>query len=183
MTLYYICHIFSGINLNVIEMRKLLILLLMALGIQFSMMAEKHFDLGFTTSISYADYFSLALEPTIGYEFSDIFAMGTGIGMGYNSNADASFWLMEPFLRFTPCHSDFFFFDLKADAAWGWAFGEEDNFLLFRCGLIPSLRFRVSDHWDISADIGMFGVQENWNRSWVPQVGIGSLGVWATYRF
>ncbi|MBO7608278.1 MAG: hypothetical protein J6T28_11795 [Paludibacteraceae bacterium] len=62
-------------------MRKLLIVLLMALGTQISTMAEKHFDLGFTTSISYTDYFSLSLEPTIGYEFSDVFAMGTGIGI------------------------------------------------------------------------------------------------------
>lgn len=164
-------------------MKKLSIILILTLGVHLSSLAEKHFDLGFTTSISYTDYFTLALEPTIGYEFNDFFAMGTGIGMGYNSQADKSFGMVEPFLRFTPLHNDFFFLDLKTDACWGWTLGEENVFLMFRFGLNPSLRFRVSEHWDISTDIGVFGVQENWDRSWIPYIGIGSLGVWATYRF
>lgn len=71
-----VCNL-HGLIKNAIEMKRLSIILLLTLGVHLSAMSEKHFDLGFTTSISYTDYFTLALEPTIGYEFNDFFAMGT----------------------------------------------------------------------------------------------------------
>ena len=47
-------------------MRKLSILLIVMVSCHFSVIAEKHFDLGFTGAITYTDYFSASVEPTVG---------------------------------------------------------------------------------------------------------------------
>mgnify|MGYP003370506699 CR=1 FL=1 len=165
-------------------MRKLSILLIVMVSCHFSVIAEKHFDLGFTGAITYTDYFSASVEPTVGLEFNDFIAVGTGLGAGYNSEVVNIFMIAEPFVRFTPYHNDFFFLDLRLNSAWAWLpSGEEDKFLMAQHGLIPALRFRLSEHWDITADAGIFGVQEYIDRTWSPAIGIKSFGLWATYRF
>lgn len=165
-------------------MKKIILFLVVVLA-SLSVHSEKRFCLGWTGTIQYSDNFGFTMEPTIGIEFNDRWALGTGVGGGMSrvGEENIGFFLVEPYLRGTVWHNELLFIDLKADAGWGWAPSMIDKkLLMFQGGVIPSLRFRLSEHWDFSADVGMFGIRKS-NEETKPLIGISSCGVWATYRF
>lgn len=163
---------------------KKILLFIAVVFVSLSAHSEKKFCLGWTGSIQYTDYLGVSIEPTIGIEFNEYLALGTGVGGGliHNNNGNYGVFLVEPFLRGTVWHNELLYVDLKAEAGWSWAPSLDNSLLLFQGGLIPSLRFRISEHWDFSADVGMFGARSN-GEEFTPLIGITSFGVWATYRF
>jgi hypothetical protein len=141
--------------------------------------AQNRWFVGGTAAISYTDYFYLAIEPQFGYEFTDRWALGAGIGFGL---ADVDIYgVAEPYVRFCAWHNDRIFIDLKATGALGF----NDELIICQLGIRPSLRFRINDHWDIAADIGLFGAAYTAIDGWMPAVGINaaSAGLWFAYRF
>jgi len=144
---------------------------------------ERASFIGGTCAIGYDVRFQFAFEPIIGYEFSDRFAMGAGFGVivAADYSATAAMGIAEPFLRFCAWHNDLVFIDFKATAAFG--FTRELD--LCQVGVRPSLRFRIHEHCDIAADIGLFGAQYTIADGWRPAIGITatSAGIWVAYRF
>ncbi len=145
--------------------------------------AQRTFFVGGTAEISYAGQFNLGLEPQVGYEITDRWAVGTGIGLTLASSGGytAVLGVAEPFIRFCAWHNDRFFVDLKAIG--GFIF--DDELEICQVGLRPSLRFRINDHWDMSADIGLLGAQYVNYVGWTPAFGLSSAsaGLWFAYRF
>lgn len=145
--------------------------------------AQKTWFVGGQAGIGYVDSFNFAIEPQVGYEFTDRWAVGTGLGFnlvsssGYNSIIG----VFEPFVRFCAWHNEIVFIDLKATAGLGF-----DNQLeLCQIGIRPSLRFRLNEHWDMSADLGLFGTQYTYYGGWTPAFGVSatSASLWVAYRF
>ena len=149
--------------------------------------AQKTWFVGGTASIGYVDNFTFSFEPQFGYEITDRWAIGTGIGLAlvsdnygyYNSTTVGG--IAEPFVRLCAWHDERLFFDLKATAGFGFI----DELILCQVGIRPSLRFRINEHFDISADLGLFGAQYTYQVGWQPAFGITatSAGVWLAYRF
>lgn len=160
--------------------RKLFVLILTSF-LCVSAFSQKRLFLGGTANISYQTNFQFAIEPVIGYEFTDRWAIGSGIGVALvaNSGGVETMGLAEPFVRFTAWHNELFFFDLKATAG----FGFKKELLLAQIGIRPSFRFRINEHWDMSADVGLFGV--TYDDKWRPAFGVGSTSacLWFAYRF
>lgn len=163
-------------------MKKILIFVLLSFSVSISS-AQKTWFIGGTASIGYLNYFNFALEPQFGYEFTDRFAIGTGIGLTVTADDYYTdvIGIAEPFLRFCLWHNDRIFIDLKATGG----FGFTDELVLCQVGIRPSLRFRINDHWDISADIGLLGAQYTYSVGWRPAFGITatSAGLCFAYRF
>ena len=149
--------------------------------------AQKTWFVGGTTSIGYVDNFTFSFEPQFGYEITDRWAIGTGVGLtlvsdNYNYYTTTTVvGIAEPFVRLCACHNERLFFDLKATAGLGFT----DELILCQIGIRPSLRFRINEHFDISADLGLFGAQYTYSIGWQPAFGITatSAGVWFAYRF
>lgn len=139
---------------------------------------QKSCFIGGTGQICYAGAFSLTLIPQLGYEFNDRFAVGAGIGVRVITDAYVN-GIFEPFMRVTAWHNDLFYLDFKGVARLFWGSSIET----LQVGLRPSLRFRINDHWDLSADIGLLGVQ--YSGDWGINVGITGtdVGIWGSYRF
>lgn len=145
--------------------------------------AQKTWFVGGTASIGYVNNFTFALEPQFGYEFNDRFAIGTGVGF---TLVDDEYYtdivgIAEPFFRFCAWHNERVFIDLKATAG----FGFTDELDLCQIGIRPSLRFRINDHWDMAADLGLLGAQYTYSDGWRPAFGISavSASLWFAYRF
>ena len=143
--------------------------------------AQGHWFTGGSANIGFRNYFVASGEVWVGYEFNDRWAIGTGIGFGVVANSDAKvFSVIEPYGRFNAWNNNLVYFDIKAKAG----FGLNDELIACQIGLTPSLRFRINEHWDVSADIGLFGAQYT-HEKWSPAVGISgtNTGLWIAYRF
>lgn len=162
-------------------MKKTIVFVLMSFATFFTS-AQNNWFVGGTGSIGYMNNFTFTLEPQFGYEFSDRFAMGTGIGLAMADNGNTVvIGIAEPFLRFCIWHNERIFIDLKATGGLGFT----DELLLCQVGIRPCLRFRVNEHWDISADMGLLGAQYTYSDGWRPSFGLSatSVGLWFAYRF
>ncbi len=167
---------------NILFMKRSLLFLFFFLTF-FTCSAQKSWFIGGTANISYVNSFSFAVEPQFGYEINDRLAIGTGVGLLLESdyNYNILFGVAEPFIRFCAWHNERFFLDLKLTAG----FGFTDILHLCQVGVRPSFRFRLSDHWDMSADIGLFGAQYTYSEGWRPAFGIqaANASLWFAYRF
>ena len=162
-------------------MKKIFLLVSLLLTINASP-AQKTWFVSGTTIISYLDNFTFGIEPQFGCELSERWAIGTGVGFTLVTD-DLTYVLgiAEPYIRFCAWHNERVFFDLKATAG----FGFDKVLELCQVGIRPSLRFRLNEHWDMSADLGLFGAQFNYYEGWRPAFGINaaSAGLWFAYRF
>ena len=103
-------------------MKKTFVFVLMSFATFFTS-AQKTWFVGGTGSIGYMNNFTFTLEPQFGYEFSDRFAMGTGIGLAMADNGNTVvIGIAEPFLRFCVWHNERIFIDLKATGGLGFAY-------------------------------------------------------------
>lgn len=138
--------------------------------------------LGGTALMGYSDKFEFSLEPQFGFEFTDRWAIGTGVGMSMAGVGDYNVFMgvVEPFVRFTAWHNELVHIDIKAVSG----FGFNDELIMSQVGLVPSLRFCIDDHWAVAADFGLFGAQCILGE-WNPAIGINcaSAGLWFSYRF
>lgn len=146
---------------------------------------QSAFFLGATGMVGYSDYFTMAIEPILGYEFNDWCAIGTGIGfvVAAEGNESSLSGVAEPFLRFTAWHNELVYIDFKVTAGLGFT----NRLYMAQVGIRPSLRFRLSPHCDLAADIGLFGAQyqPKDKRAWKPAIGITATaaGISCVYRF
>ena len=161
-------------------MKKIILVILLTCA-TFNVFAQKTWFVGGTGLISYSnDTFSLGIEPEVGYEFTDWFAVGAGTGFVFSYDGDGIILgIAETFARFTPWHNDLVYIDLKVggDLAFDSLIESAD------IGIRPGVRFRINDHWEVSADLGLFGA--SYTGYWTPSFGItgGAAGIWCAYRF
>lgn len=143
-------------------MKKILTLLF----VLCAMTAKAQVFVGGTSAIGYAnENFHLGLIPEIGYEFSEKWAAGAGLGFTLvagdgNTTAVGN---VEPFVRYTPWQSDRLAFDIKAVGDMEF----HDGLCASDLGLRPSFRFFLNKNWDFNADFGLFGARYNGNE-WKP---------------
>lgn len=125
------------------------------------MMIGGEFGIGYLS-----DCFAVQLQPKIGYQFNDKWAVGAGGGFCYSENS--SMGLLGAYVRYNIWHNERFFFDLKAVSN----FGISESELAFSdVGLAPSFRFKVNNHVEFAANIGFVGAQYI-DQEWTPGVGL-----------
>lgn len=126
----------------------------------------------------YNQNFQLALKPSAGYEFNDRWAVGVGLGMGMVSSDVYGY--AQPYVRFNCWNNKRVFIDIKGS-------GEvlfKSKLKAAQIGLVPSVRFKINDHFQVYGDVGFAGA-EYYDGDWGPSFGVGSLGIGAgfIYRF
>ena len=163
-------------------MKKIIIIVILSFA-TFVTSAQGTWFVGGTASIGYINYFTFSIEPQFGFELNDRLAIGTGVGLTLVDDEYCTdvVGIVEPFFRFCVWHNERFFIDLKATSGLGFT----DELLLCQVGIRPSLRFRINEHWDMSADLGLLGAQYTYSDGWRPAFGISavSAGLWFAYRF
>ena len=162
-------------------MKKCLFIALLVMA-AMNVCAQNRWFVGATGSIGYVNSFTFGFEPQVGYEFTDRWAIGTGIGMSLSSSSGTTVVLgvAEPFVRFCAWHKDLFYIDISATG--GFVF--DDRLMVCQVGLRPGIRFRLNDHWDVAASLGLFGAQYVPGR-WSPAFGLSasSVGLYFNYLF
>lgn len=147
-----------------------------------SISAQNRWFVGATGTIGYVENFTFGIEPQVGYEFTDRWAVGTGLGMSLSSGYGTTVVLgvAEPFVRFCAWHNDLIFIDISAVGS----FAFDDELEVCQIGLRPGLRFRINDHWDVAANLGLFGAQYTPDH-WSPAFGLSasSVELYFNYRF
>ena len=138
--------------------------------------------IGGSLTAAYHEIFRLDTHFFGGYEFNDKWAIGGGLGLdiaAYDEDAAIGAFLGAN-VRFTPWHNNFLFTDIKFRTETIINEGIETADV----GLCGSLRFRVSDHFDIFTDFVCLGARYE-NDDFSPLIGIlgngCTLGV--HYRF
>ena len=164
-------------------MKKILLFVLL-LSASIASNAQSGWFLGGSAGIGYRDYFTISGEVKIGYEFTDWFALGTGLGAVFFWGRDNFFavtGIAEPFARFCVWHNESVFFDVHVLG--GIEFTDELQFC--QVGLRPSIRFRVSDNIDMAADLVVLGAQYIPEQGWRPSLSLSSLngGLRMCYHF
>lgn len=146
--------------------------------------AQSGWFVGGSAGIGIRNYFSVSAEVKVGYEFTDWFALGSGLGAVIFVGRDDFFavtGIAEPFARFCVWHNDNIFIDLHVLG--GIEFTDELQFC--QVGVRPSLRFRVSDNIDMAADLIVLGAQYIPESGWRPSLSFSSLngGLRLCYHF
>lgn len=162
-------------------MRKIAILLVLLVSCSFAGKAQTGI-IGGGLTLFYSNGFLYQATLHGGYEFNDKIATTAMIGIGAAAEGNGSYVVGETgiYFRFTAWHNDVFFLDFKP--AFEMAF--RDYISVMDIGIVPSLRFRTSPHWEIFTDIGAFGARYN-EGVWRPRLGITNItaAVGVNYRF
>jgi len=146
--------------------------------------AQSGWFVGGSAGIGIRNYFTVSGEVKVGYEFTDWFALGSGLGAVVFVGRDNFFTvtgIAEPFARFCVWHNDNIYIDLHVLG--GIEFTDELQFC--QVGVRPSLRFRVSENIDMSADFVVLGAQYIPESGWRPSLSFSSLngGLRLCYHF
>ena len=151
-------------------MKKLLISFFVLAACALSAKAQSGF-VGGSLTLFMSDHFMSQVTAHGGYEFSDRLAAYAGVGFAavYEGEWGAA-GSSELVLRWTPWHGNVLYLDLKPRVAMAFT----SSIDIVDVGIIPSLRFRVSPHWDIFADFGSLGARYYYG-TWVPFVGVTSV--------
>ena len=150
-------------------MKKILMVMLVLSGM--SVKANAQWFVAGGANFGYIkDNFQFALKPSAGYEFSERWAVGLGLGMEVVS--DNVFGYVEPYVRFNCWNNDKVFLDLKARGEFLFRSSIDGG----QVGLTPSLRYKINDHWQIYGDAGLFGM-ERLGGKWRPAMCIASIGI------
>jgi hypothetical protein len=163
-------------------MKKILFILILSLAC-LKVSAQTPY-IGGSVTLVYSD--GLASDNNFhgGYEFNEKWAVGGTVGLNlvsYNNTTVAGGFVGIN-VRYTPWHNDVLYTDIKwrTEALLRDAIGVEAADL----GFVGSLRFRVSDHFDIYTDFLPVGVRYSGGDTF-PMIGIlcsgCSLGL--LYRF
>lgn len=116
------------------------------------------------------DSFQMELLPSAGYEINDRWAVACGLGLGVTGGW--AYGIIDPYARFNCWNNKRFFVDAKAESEIWFGHGNSSA----NIGFVPSLRCVVKDHWQVSADVGLIGVQ-CFNDEWHPAFGFTSANV------
>ena len=166
-----------------IVMKKTVIFVLL-LSASFASKAQSGWFVGGSAGIGIRNYFTVSAEVRVGYEFTDWFALGSGLGAVVFMGRDDFFavtGIAEPFARFCVWHNESIYLDLHVLG--GIEFTDELRFC--QVGVRPSIRFRVSDNVDVAADLIVLGAQYIPESGWRPSLSFSSLngGVRLAYHF
>ena len=140
---------------------------------------------GGSLTLAYADHFTFNQHFFGGYEFNDKWAVGGGLGLDvstYGNGHGVVGGFMGAYVRFTPWHNNLLYTDIK----WRTELLLQDSVGVSGAdiGFVGSLRFRVTNHFDVFADFLPVGVRYSGGDTY-PLIGIlgngCSLGV--HYRF
>lgn len=143
---------------------KKMVMMMLALASMSMEMNAQWFVSGSAAFGYLSDRFQMDLRPSAGYEFTDQWAAGIGLGMGVQGRD--VFGVFDPFVRFNCWNNKKLFIDVKAEAK---VFvGSEWN--VANIGFVPSLRYAVNNHWQVAGDFGLIGVQDN-DGNWSPAFG------------
>ena len=149
-------------------MKKIFLLMLVLTG--FCSNASAQFFVTGTAGLGYRnESFSMTLLPGCGYEFNDRWAVGTGLGL-FLADEEAR-GVVNPYVRFNCWNNSRLFFDLKATSEI--VFGDGTNTFV---GLRPSMRYAFSDHLQLSADVGLLGLDID-NGATSAAVGFATSGI------
>ena len=105
---------------------------------------------GGSAGVAYVGDFSAAIKTFAGYEFSQKFAVGGGLSAQYVDDGNPLV-MVDAFARYNCWNNSHLFFDLTGKGSL-----ELDHGCI-EVGVVPSIRYRFSDHWDASADLGLIG--------------------------
>ena len=135
-------------------MKKIVMMLLVLASMSVKVNAQ--WFVGGSGGIGYfGNHFGLELAPMAGYEINSRWAVGLGLGGGVSLSDDGSsgYGILNPYARFNCWNNGKLFVDVK---------GEFDmrlnSDLITKIGFTPSLRYAISDHWQLSADVGLVGI-------------------------
>jgi len=158
-------------------MKKIVMMMLVLASISVKVNAQWY--VSGTAALGYFnDRFQMDLRPSAGYEFTDRWAAGFGIGMGVQSRD--VFGTFVPFVRFNCWNNEKFYIDVKAEAkVWVGAGWNAANI-----GFVPSVRYAFNDNWQVAGDFGLFGLQDV-NGDWSPALGFTATGaeISVIYKF
>lgn len=134
---------------------KKLFLILGLVALTRSVSAQSYFvtaggSFGFNDEVK-----SSGLELKAGKELNDTWALGVGGGVSTRHYDDSDISVTgssQVFMRFTAWHNEKFFTDLKLFNTWSYFKGGSSWQLSF----VPSLRYRLTDHFDISTNVAAF---------------------------
>lgn len=156
--------------------KKILFILAVVL---FCTKANAQWFVGGALGVGYSDErFTMEIKPSAGYEFNDRWAVGLGVGMmASNSHFYGG---LNPYLRLNCWNNEKFFIDLKAQSdIW---FNSYTSYV--QIGLTPSLRYAITESWQLSGDIGFIGVQSD-DGNWSPAFSLKTTNAEITliYKF
>ena len=164
-------------------MKKILLFVLL-LSASIASKAQSGWFVGGSAGIGFRNYFALSGEVRVGYEFTDWFALGSGLGAVVIWGRDNFFevtGIAEPFARFCVWHNESIYLDLHVLG--GIEFTDELQFC--QVGVRPSIRFRVSENVDMAADLIVLGAQYIPNQGWSPSLSFSTMsgGIRLCYHF
>lgn len=142
-------------------MKRLFLLFSLVAGLSTACRAQLYVE--GTGGIGYNEYFRFMAKPGVGYQISDRWALGVGVGLGFfDANA---FGVVDPYLRFNCWNNGRIYVDAKARGEMWFRRGLD----VASVGIQPSLRYRVNPHWQVSAGVGLIGANYN-GVDWDPVV-------------
>lgn len=159
-------------------MKKLSLLLVLALSLPIMGKAQNGFFIGGKLTLFYVDGFVYENSIHGGYEFNDKTAVMAMAGIAaFDSGALGEVGL---YARLTAWHNDFVFIDFKPSVELVYS----DAIDAADIGIVPSVRFRVAPKWDVFADVGALGARYL-GGEWTPRIGINTVdaSVGINYRF
>ena len=164
-------------------MKKILLFVLL-LSASIASTAQSGWFVGGSAGIGYRNYFVISGEVRVGYEFTDWFALGSGLGAVICAGKDGFFdvtGIAEPFARFCVWHNESVYLDLHVLG--GIEFTDELHYC--QVGLRPSIRFRVSENIDMAADLVVLGAQYLPEQGWSPSLSFSTMsgGLRLCYHF
>ena len=163
-------------------MKKIVMMLLVLASMSVKVNAQ--WFVGGTGGVGYfGDHFGLEVAPMAGYEFNDRWAVGLGVGAGFGChNGDSwGYGIINPYGRFNCWNNEKLFIDVKGMVD---ARIRDNGGSVTSVGFVPSLRFAINEKWQMSADLGLVGVQIG-NDDVDPVFGFTgtSVGLSVIYKF
>lgn len=122
------------------------------------------------------EYCEMAVAPEIGYEFNEKWALGAKVKF---ESFEGEFFLSgDPYIRYNLWNNERVYVDLKLHA--DMSLDNLDAYNLV--GFTPSLRYRLSDKWELKTDLGTVGARGS-GPDWEPAILLSSIAVDAAVVF
>lgn len=147
-------------------MKKLLVIAIAILGFSLNGFCQLYIG-GSASAMGGKSYVEASILPEVGFQITDKWAVGGQAGFTLNGYKDydymeaeaswnvGAFGVLAPFARFTVWDNQKVFVDLKAVASFEFA----DYLGSCQIGIVPAIRFRVGEKFDIAANLGLLGVK------------------------
>ncbi|MCR5313508.1 MAG: hypothetical protein K6E54_07710 [Bacteroidaceae bacterium] len=151
-------------------MKKKLLVTIISL-LCFCNISKAQFYIGGGIGIGYlSDKFAFDIEPHVGYEINDKWALGLGIGALYDDEYSSTYVSTKFYTRYNVWNNNQFYFDIKGITnIW-----LDDEVEIAEIGFAPSFRFKASERVQFAANIGLLGVQY-YDYEWCPALGVNAI--------